>query len=321
MTGRYVAWRLLQVPVAVLGILLVSFVLIHLAPGDPVLALAGDHGDPAYYAEMRAKFGLDRTLPEQLVVFVVNAAHLDLGVSYVQGRPALAVVVERLPATLLLTGSALVVSTLIGIALGVFAASHPDGWPSAAINLTLLGLLATPGFWLAQLALVALALHAGWLPVAGMTDPRSSSTGLGAVVDVARHLVLPMSVLAAGEVAVISRLTRVGLLHELRQDYIRTARAKGLTESRILSRHALRLTMLPVLTVIGSRVGHLLSGAVLVEMVFGWPGIGRLLLSSVQARDIPIVLVTFMVVGLSVVLANVLTDLTYVRLDPRIRYR
>jgi peptide/nickel transport system permease protein len=252
---------------------------------------------------------------------VVNAARLDLGVSYVQGRPALAVVLERLPATLLLTGSALVVSTLVGIALGIFTASHPDRWPAAAIDLALLGLLATPGFWLAQLALVAIALHAGWLPVGGMTDPRSSSTGLGAIADVARHLVLPMSVLAAGEVAVISRLSRVGLLHELGQDYVRTARAKGLREVRILTRHALRPAMLPVLTVIGGRVGHLLSGAVLVEMVFGWPGIGRLLLSSVQARDIPVVLSTLLVVGLSVVLANLLTDLAYVRLDPRIRYR
>ena len=321
MTGRYLAWRLLQVPLAVSGILLASFLLIHLAPGDPVVALAGEHGDAAYYAEMRAKFGLDRSLAEQLGVFVANVARLDLGVSYVLGRPALDVVLERLPATLLLTGSALVVSTLIGIALGVVAASHAGRGPDVAINLAALTLLATPAFWLAQLALLALALHAGWFPIGGMTDPRSSATGLGAIADVARHLLLPMAVLAAGEVAAIARLTRIGLLDELRQDYVRTARAKGLPESRVLTRHALPLAMLPVLTVIGGRVGHLLSGAVLVEMVFGWPGIGRLLLSSVQARDIPVVLGIFLVVGLSVVFANVMTDLAYVRLDPRIRYR
>lgn len=321
MTGRYLAWRLLQIVPAVLGILLISFLLIHLAPGDPVLALAGEHGDAAYYADMQAKFGLDRPLPEQFGAFLGNVLRGDLGVSYIQGRPALEAIAERLPATLLLTTSALVVSTVVGVALGVVAAMRAHRAPDLVVNLVTFGLLATPPFWLAQLALLALALHAGWFPVGGMTSPRSSAIGVGAVADIAHHLALPMAVLAAGEVAAIARLTRVGLLDELAEDYVRTARAKGLSEFRVVTRHALRLAMLPVLTVIGGRLGHLLSGAVLVEAVFGWPGIGRLLLSSVQSRDTPIVLGILLLVGVSVVLANVLTDLVYVRLDPRIRYR
>lgn len=320
MTGRYLARRLLQVPPAVLGILVIAFLLIHLAPGDPILALAGDNGDAGYYADMRARFGLDRSLPEQLVIFVGNLLRFDLGLSYVQGRPAIDVVLERIPSTLLLTGSALVFASIVGVGLGVAAASRAHGRQDLAINVGALGLHATPSFWLGQLAILALGLWAGWFPVSGMTDPRSSATGLGLVVDISRHLVLPMLVLAATEIAVVARLTRSGILDELSRDYVRTARAKGLREAVVLRRHALRCALLPVITVIGGRVGHLLAGAVLVEAVFGWPGVGRLLLSSVQARDIPIVLAVLLLIGSMVIVANVLTDLLYVRLDPRIRY-
>ncbi|MDO8484185.1 MAG: ABC transporter permease [Candidatus Limnocylindrales bacterium] len=320
MSPRYLAWRLLQVPPAVLGVLIVTFVLIHLAPGDPILALAGEHGDAAYYAEMRAKFGLDRSVPEQLGAFIANLLRLDLGVSYVHGRPAIDVILERVPSTLLLTGSALVVSTILGIGLGLIAATHVRRIPDLAISLTALGLHGTPSFWLAQLALLTLGLWAGWFPVSGMTSPRSNATDIAAALDVARHLFLPMMVLAASEIAAISRLTRVGLLDELTQDYIRTARAKGLTNRQVLIRHALPRALLPVVTVIGGRVGHILAGAVLIEAIFGWPGIGRLLLSSVQTRDTPIVIGIILLIGCGVIIANVVTDLIYARLDPRIRF-
>ncbi len=320
MTGRYLARRLLQVPPAVIGILVVAFLLIHLAPGDPILALAGDNGDAAYYAEMRAKFGLDRSILEQLVIFVSNLIRFDLGISYVQGRPAMDAVLERIPSTLLLTASALVFATVTGVALGVFAAMRAQRLSDLTVNVVALGLHATPSFWLAQVAILSLGLWMGWFPVSGMTDPRSTATGFGLALDVAHHLILPMLVLAATEIAVISRLTRAGLLDELRRDYVRTARAKGVPESLVLGGHALRNALIPVATVIGGRVGHILGGAVLVEAVFGWPGIGRLLLSSVQARDIPVVLAVLLLIGFAVIIANVLTDLVYVRLDPRIRY-
>ena len=320
MTGRYLARRLLQVPPAVIGILVIAFLLIHLAPGDPILALAGDSGDAAYYAEMQAKFGLDRSLPEQLAIFISNLLRFDLGISYIQGRPAMDVVLERIPATLLLTASALVVATVIGVGLGVFTATRAQRLSDLTVNMGALGLQATPTFWLAQVAILSLGLWLGWFPVSGMTDPRSTATGLGLALDVAHHLILPMLVLAATEIAVISRLTRAGLLDELPLDYVRTARAKGVPESQVTVRHALRNALIPVATVVGGRVGHVLSGAVLVEAVFGWPGIGRLLLSSVQARDIPIVLAILLLIGSAVIIANLITDLAYVRLDPRIRY-
>ncbi len=320
MSARYLVRRLIQVPPAVGAILAVAFLLIHAAPGDPVLALAGEHGDAAYYSEMRARFGLDRSVPEQFAVFAANLVRFDLGTSYVHGRPAIDVISERIPSTLLLTGSAFALSTGIGIALGLFAASRVRRAGDLAVSLASLSLQATPSFWLAQLAILALGLAAGWFPIGGMTSARSSATGLAAALDVVHHLVLPAAVLAATELAVVARLMRTGLLDELAQDYIRTARAKGLSELQVLTRHALRRALIPVVTVVGSRVGHLLAGAVIVEAVFGWPGVGRLLLSSVQTRDTPIVLGIFLLIATTVILANLATDLVYARLDPRIRH-
>lgn len=320
MSLRYVGWRLLQVVPAVLGIVLVGWLLINLAPGDPVIALAGESGDEEYYARVRERFGLDRSLPEQLLAYAANVFRGDLGVSYIGGRPATEVVLERLPATLLLTLTSLVLSSVVGVALGVAAASRAGGWRDLTFNLTALGFYAAPVFWLAQLALLTFALRIGFFPVQGMSSAQTT-TGIAAVFDVARHLALPALVLASQETAAVARFTRAGLLEELERDYVRTARAKGLSRARALFRHALRRALLPVVTVIGARVGHLISGAIIVEIVFGWPGLGRLLLSATQTRDSPVLLAIFFLVAFSVILANLLTDLVYAWLDPRISYR
>jgi len=319
--GRYVGRRLLQVLPTVAGILLIGFLLLHLAPGDPVLALAGEHGDAAYYAFMREKFGLDRSLPQQLATYVGNVLRGDLGVSYIQGRPVVDVIAERLGATLLLTASALVLSSAAGILLGLLAASRSGGPRDVTVSAGALGLYAAPVFWIAQLALLTLSLRIGLFPVQGMTRPGGAPAGLAGVLDVARHLTLPVLVLASQEIAAVTRLTRIGLIEELASDHIRTARAKGLAERFVVGTHALRRALLPVVTVIGGRVGHLLSGAVVVEVVFGWPGLGRLLLSAMQTRDSPVLLGIFLLVAFSVVIANLLTDLAYGWLDPRIAYR
>lgn len=320
MSGRYLAWRLAQVLPTTAGILLLGFLLVHLAPGDPVLALAGANGDAAYYARVRQQFGLDRPLPDQLVTYVANVLRGDLGTSYLQGRPVLAVIGERLPATLLLTGTALIVSTVLGIGLGTATAA--GGRRSGRLlDATALAGFAAPAFFVGQLAVLTLALGLGWFPVQGMTTARGGATGPAAVADVARHLVLPAAVLATQELAAVFRLTRASLATELSRDHVRTARAKGVAEPVVLVRHALRQALLPVVTVLGGRVGHLVAGAVVVESVFGWPGIGRLLVGSVQDRDTPIVLGLFLLIALSVVVANLLTDLLYAWLDPRIRYR
>lgn len=321
MTRRYVVRRVLQLLPTTAAILLVGFLLIHLAPGDPVLALAGENGDAEYYALVRARFGLDEPLPVQLVVYAGNVLQGDLGMSYVQGRPVVDVIAERLPATLLLTGTALVVSTLVGVALGVFTATRRRRWPDVTVTLATLAMYAAPVFLVGQLAILVLALRLGWFPVQGMTDPRSSATGFSRLLDVGHHLVLPVLALASQEVAAVSRLSRVGLLDELARDHIRTARAKGVPEQAVVLKHALRRAMLPVVTVLGGRVGHLVAGAVIVEVVFGWPGLGRLLVTAMQSRDAPIVLGVFLLVAVTVVVANLLTDLVYAWLDPRVRFR
>lgn len=320
MTSRYVVRRFLQVLPAVAGIVTLSFLVVHLAPGDPVQALAGESGDEQYYAFMRAKFGLDRPLPEQFLTYAANVLRGDLGISFIHGRPVAAVIGERLPATVLLMVTALAASSVVGIVLGTLAARRPFGRFDLGVSLVALAGYATPSFWLAQLALLYLAFHAGLFPIAGMTDPRSEAVGIARALDVLHHLALPALVLAAQELALTTRLTRTGVLEAMGKDYIRTAEAKGLRRNRVLVGHALPNALLPVVTIVGGRVGFLFSGAVLTEIVFSWPGLGRLLLSSVQSRDYPILLGMFLLVAFSVVLANLVTDLVYARIDPRIRY-
>ena len=321
MNVRFVAVRLLQVVPTMLAILIISFILIHLAPGDPVLTLAGEHGDAAYYAFMRQRFGLDQSIPQQLVTYLERVVRGDLGFSYVYGRGTLRVIMERVPATLLLTGTALIISILIAIPLGAVAASRPHGARDVGISAIALGLYSTPAFWVGQLAILGFSLQLGLFPVQGMTSAGSAATGWLHAWDVARHLALPAMVLASQEIAVVVRITRSTLLDELPRDHIRTARAKGLSDVRVLMRHALPRALLPVITLLGARVGHLIAGAAVVEIIFGWPGMGRLLLASLQSRDTPILLGLFLVVSFTVVLANLLSDLVYAAIDPRIRVR
>lgn len=311
--------RLLQIVPTVVGVVLVGFMLIHLAPGDPVLALAGEHGDAEYYAFMRQRFGLDESLPRQLVTYFARVATGDLGVSYVHGRSTAGVIMERVPATLLLTGTALLLSIVISIPLGALAARRPHGASDIGINTAVLVLFSAPVFWLGQLAIFALALKLGVFPVQGMDSAGTTSTGALHFVDVLRHLALPAMVLASQELAAFVRLARSGLIDELSREHIRTARAKGVGEPWVLMRHALPRAVMPVITVVGARAGQLIAGAVVVEIVFGWPGIGRLLLTSLQTRDTPLLLGLFLVISFTVTLANLVTDLLHSAVDPRVR--
>jgi peptide/nickel transport system permease protein len=320
-SARYLVRRLVQVVPAVVGILVVTFAVVHLAPGDPIVAVAGESGDQAYYAFMRHKFALDKPVPQQFLAYSGDVVRGDLGVSFVQGRRVSDLIAERVPATLLLMGTALVVSTAGGIAVGALAARRPFGPLDGALSTLALVGYALPVFWLAQLALLTIAFNTGLFPLQGMTDARVHHTGIAHLVDVVRHLALPALVLAASEVALVARVTRSGLLQERTRDYMRTARAKGRSETAALFLHALPNALLPVVTVVGTRVGFLFSGAVLVEQVFGWPGLGRLLLSAAQSRDHPLILGLVLLVAFSVVLANLLTDMAYACVDPRIRYR
>ena len=317
----YIGRRLLQVAPTVSGVLLLTFILIHIAPGDPIQALASGNGDEDYYAFMRHKFGLDQPLINQLGTYVGNILRGDLGTSYITGQSVSTTIGERLGATLLLTGTAIIVSSIIGIGLAVVASLRSDGALDHATNAASLILYASPVFWIAQLVLLFLSLRLGWFPVQGMNSAGLDAGVLATVIDTAWHLALPAGVLAIQEVTVVARLMRSGIREELGQDYIRTARAKGASESQVVVRHALRSALLPVVTVIGNRIGNIFSGAMVVELIFGWPGLGQLILSSSQTRDTPVLLGIFLLVAFTVVLSNLITDLSYAWIDPRIRLK
>ena len=320
MSARFILRRLGQVLLAVAGIITLTFFMVHLAPGDPVVALAGEGADPEYIETLRGKFGLDRPLPQQYASYAANVLQGDLGRSIVRGLPVSEVISEQIPATLLLVVTALVVSTIVGIGLGVVAASRPFGSLDMGLTTACLVGYATPAFWLAQVAMLTLGFRAGLFPIQGMTDAREVYTGWAHIKDVALHLFLPASVLAFSELALVARLTRSGLIKELGMDYVRTARATGQPRRRVLVFHALRNALLPVVTIIGSRIGTVFSGAVLVETVFAWPGLGQLLVSSTRSRDYPVLLGLVLLASFAVVMANLVTDLIYSRIDPRIRY-
>lgn len=315
---RYAIRRFALAVPTLFAVVAVSFALIHLAPGDPVIALAGDGGDEAYYQATRERFGLDRPLLTQFASYLSRLAQGDLGSSWIQGRPVRSMIAERLPATLLLTGCALAVSTMIGIALAMFAAPRRGQVGDSAVSTLAILLSATPAFWLGQLAIIWLALRTGWFPVQGMRDARVVQTGWADILDVAHHLVLPVTILAAQEVAAVTRLLRSGLIDELDTPHVLLAHAKGLSDRKALRRHALRRPLIPVLAVIGGRLGQVLSGAVIVEIVFGWPGVGRMLLTAMESRDLPVILGVFLVTSTTVISANFIVDVVTSWMDPLI---
>lgn len=319
--SRYLARRLLQAIPLVLGVLVITFVLIHLAPGDPIYVLAGDGGSAAYYLEMRARYGLDRPLPEQLMRYVLEVLRGDFGYSFSYQQPVYRVIWSRVPATLLLMGTALFFSTSLGLLLGVFAATRSRTVLDYSVTAVTLAAYAMPVFWLGQLLIIVFAVRLGWLPVQGMVSARGDATGARYLLDVLRHLALPAITLGLLQLALTARLTRTSLRAALAEDFVRTARAKGLHERVVVLRHALRNALLPIVTVVGGEIGVLLTGAALTETIFAWPGLGRLLLDATLNRDYPLLMAIFILVAVTVVVANLLTDLLYTLLDPRVGYR
>lgn len=318
---QYLITRILQAIPLILSVVTVVFVLIHFAPGDPVLALVGDFPAPDEYVQkVRSEFGLDRPLVEQYLRYVATLVRGELGYSFVQRRPVLTVIGERAAATALLTGTALVFAVLAGVAFGVLAARRPFSWVDTSVSAVALLGFSVPVFWLGQLLILAFAVTLGWLPAQGMVSLRSGAAGSEWFLDVVAHLVLPAGALALRFLAMTTRLTRASLLEVLAREFIRTAEAKGVSGSRMLFVHALPNALLPVVTFVGYQLGFVLAGSALIETVFGWPGLGRLLYDSVFTRDYPVLLGIFLTISISVVLTNLLTDILYGYLDPRIRH-
>lgn len=318
--GRYVARRLLQAVPLVLGILVIVFTLVHLAPGDPLIFLAGEGGSASFYAAMRARYGLDQPLIIQLVRYLGATLHGDFGYSFVYQQPVFRVILGRLPATLLLMGAATALSTTVGLLMGIIAAVRPRSLLDHGIAAFTLTAYAMPVFWLGQLLVLLFAVRLNLLPVQGMVTAREDYTGIAHVLDVARHLALPALTLALPQLALTARLTRTSLREALAEDFITVARAKGLSERIVLLRHALRNALLPIVTVTGGHISVVLTGAALTETIFAWPGIGRLLLDAALKRDYPLLMAIFMLVSATVIVVNLVTDLIYTMLDPRVRF-
>jgi peptide/nickel transport system permease protein len=313
---RYVVRRLLLLVPVLLGVSVVVFMVLHLSPGDPAEIMLGSQASQQDLARLRSELGLDEPLHVQYVRWLAHVARGDLGRSLWMKRPVLAEVVARLGATLVLTATALVLSTVAGIALGVLSAARPNSLLDRASAVASLFGASMPVFWLGIVLMVIFALWLGWLPASGMYAPY----GGGSARDLLAHLVLPAVTLAAASVTIIARLTRSAMLDILGQDYVRTARAKGLVERAVVLRHALKNALIPIVTVVGVQAGYLLGGAVLTETVFAWPGVGTLMVQGILARDFPLVQGCVLVVALSFVLVNLAVDLLYAFIDPRIRY-
>jgi len=319
---RHAASRLLQALGLVIAVVVLNFVLVHAAPGDPVETIAGASGgmSPELMAQLRTQYGLDKSLPVQLAVYLGKVARGDLGYSYFFNLPVTQMIAERVPATLLLVLSSVLLAFFAGTALGVLSSRKPNGWLSQFITVLSLVGFAAPVFWLGIMLVILLASVFPILPVAGMRSIDSTGTGgFADMLDVAQHLVLPTLTLSLVYLAQYSRLARSSMLDVLGSDFIRTARAKGLADRVVLYKHALRNALLPVVTVLGLQFGNVLAGAILVETVFNWPGLGRLALESVLRRDYPTILGVLLFSSVVVVVMNQLTDLCYRFIDPRIK--
>jgi peptide/nickel transport system permease protein len=314
---------LLEAVPLIFAVIVLAFVLIHIAPGDPLTYLIGEgsYVSPARLELLRKSFGLDKPLYEQLFLYIWSIIRGDLGFSFTQARPVLLVILDRVPATLLLMVTGLVFASVFGVLLGVVAARKPySPIDNTILTTTLLG-NCVPTFWLGQMLLLVFGLSLRWFPIGGITSITGRYVGFQYLLDVLRHLVLPAITLGAYYLALITRLTRSNMLEVLRLNFIVTARAKGLTERKVFYKHALKNALLPVITVIGLNFALMLGGAVMTETVFSWPGLGLLLYTSVMARDYPTLMGLFIFISSAMILVNLVTDIVYTRIDPRIKLR
>lgn len=304
----------------IIGVIILNFLLIKLAPGDPAAILAGEagSGDPQYLENLRRQFGLDRPIAVQLWNYLSGVLTGDLGYSYRNQVPVLDLILQRLPATLLLTGAAFLFSLAMGVFLGVTAARHRGKAIDSLIIMLALIFYATPLFWIALMSILLFSLNLGWLPPFDMETIGASYTGWRRALDIGHHLILPAITLGLFYTAVYTRLTRASMLEVMELDFVKTARAKGVPRRRIIRRHVLRNAVLPVFTFASMQVGQLVGGAILTETVFAWPGIGRLMFDALMQRDYPVLLGVFLVTAIVVVVINFVADLLYRIVDPRI---
>jgi peptide/nickel transport system permease protein len=316
----FLGGRLVKAVAVVLAIVVCNFFLVHAAPGDPASVMAGQSGaaDPLFLEQLRRQFGLDQPLHVQLWLYLKAVVTLDLGFSHRQQAAVATLIWERLPATLLLTGAAFSFAVVAGVTLGALAAQRVGRWADSVITVLALTFYATPLFWVGLMLVLVFSVWLEWLPSFGMSSVGADLTGMAAVLDVGQHLLLPALTLGLFYMAVYARLTRATMLEVQDQDFVKTARAKGVPEGRITRAHVLRNALLPVITFAGIQAGQLVGGSILVETVFAWPGIGRLAFEALLARDYAVLLGVFFCTSVIVVLFNLMTDLLYALIDPRV---
>ncbi|MCH8533130.1 MAG: ABC transporter permease [Saccharospirillum sp.] len=310
----YIGKRLLLMFPVLLGLTVIVFFIMALIPGDPALAILGAFATPENVAQLNTQLGLDKTIVEQYFTWLGNVLQGDFGRSYRQNRAVLDIVTERFNATLILAGTALVLCSIFGILVGIISAIRQYGWTDKILTFVVLIGISTPAFWLGLLLIMLFAVQLRWLPASGMY----AVYGGGDLLDLIRHLILPASTLAFIATGVIARLTRASMLEVLRQDYIRTARAKGLSEHRVVYRHAFKAALVSIVPVIGIQAGFVLGGAVYIETVFQWPGIGSMLVNAISTRDLLLVQGGVLFVAAAYVVFNLIADVVQVLLDPRV---
>ncbi len=298
--------QLLSFCTVIFGVLLLTFLLIHLVPGDPVEVMLGESASVADRVQLRGDLGLDQPLIQQFGTYLGKLAQGDLGQSIHTKTPIVELIQTRYPATLKLALLSLLIGISIGIPMGIYAALKAGKWQDFVVTIVSVRLSAMPAFWLGPMLMLIFAVWLGWLPVSGMDSNTS--------------ILLPAMTLGFGLSAILTRMTRTSLLEVLNDDYIRTARAKGLTEPNVILRHALRAALLPIITIVGLQMGSLLAGTVITETIFSWDGIGRLLVESIEKRDYPVTQACVLIVALSYVLVNLLTDTLYRFADPRVKF-
>ncbi len=320
--GRYLLRQLASIIPTILLSIVVTFFLLRAAPGDPARVLAGrDNPTDEQIAAIQARYGLDQPLPVQFWQYMKQLLQGNLGDSITLKQPVIDVIMSRLPATLLLTGTAALVAVSIGTILGALAAQKSGSVTDNVLSFGNYALFAVPAFWLGLVLIVIFSSKLGWLPTSGMRTVRANYTGFRAVLDVAEHMILPVITLALVQIPVYFRITRASVVQQQREDYVTTFRAAAVPERKIFRRYALRNGLLPTVTVFGLSLGFLFTGAALIEIVFAWPGIGRLTLDAVLRRDYPLLLGIYLILAITVSIAVLITDIVYALLDPRIRLR
>jgi ABC-type dipeptide/oligopeptide/nickel transport system permease component len=304
--SRFILTRLALLVPTLLGVLLVTFLLLYVAPGDPVQAMVGERADPETLARLRAELRLDDPLPQRFAHYVKGVLSGDLGTSYITRRPILKDLLERFPATLRLAGAAMLFASVVGISIGIFGAWRPGSWADRVATFGAYLGVSFPVYWVGLILILIFAVNLRWLPPSG-------SSGLV-------YLILPAITLGMRSVAFLARMTRAAMQEVLQSDFVRTARAKGLNEGRVVLSHAFRNALMPVVTVLGLDFGSYLTGSILTETIFSWPGVGRYVLTAIDKRDLPAVQGSILFLSLLFVMVNLITDLVYARVDPRVAY-